>query len=111
MRDETGKERKMRLGCSGRPILIIAITLTWGLSPGMEGTMTNGCDPLALPWLRIRMFRSTACEPGETGASLRFDPAGCCALPNVSPCDFFMTFELTNLIAETKSSDSEHLCR
>ena len=49
-----------------------SLTRRW--SPGTEGTMTKGCDPLALPWLRVPMFRSIACEPGETGGSLRFDP-------------------------------------
>ena len=48
---------------------------TRGLSPGMEGTMTKGWEPLALPWLRVRTFRSTTCDSGETGASFRFDPA------------------------------------
>jgi hypothetical protein len=50
-----------------------SLTRRWSL--GTEGTMTKGRDPLALPWLRVRTFRSIACEPGETGGSLRFDPA------------------------------------
>jgi hypothetical protein len=37
--------------------------------------MTKGRDPLALPWLLVRTFRSTTFEPRETGGSLRFDPA------------------------------------
>src|SRR6267378_5476625 len=36
-------------------------SLTRRLSPGRDGTMTKGRDPLVLPWLRVRTFRSIAC--------------------------------------------------
>ena len=85
--------------------------LTRRLSPGRDRTMTKGRDPLALPWLRVHTFRSTACEPGETGGSLRFDPARRFVLPNGSPCDFFATFGNPDFDNATKSSASEHFCR
>src|SRR6267378_5519931 len=42
-------------------------SLTRRLSPGRDGTMTKGREPLVLAWLLVRTFRSIAFEPGETG--------------------------------------------
>jgi hypothetical protein len=73
--------------------------------------MTKGCDPLALPWLLVRTFRSTAFEPGETGCSLRFDPARCFTLPDGSPCNVFATVGNPDFDDATNSLGSEHFCR